>query len=105
MTVASSGAAALSEVERRAFDVILSDIHMGDVSGVELLRRVRAHDLDVPVVLMTGQPTVETAMEAISLGVMEYLPKPTSNAEVRRVAKHEGRNRVCVGRVNKSLSS
>jgi EAL domain-containing protein (putative c-di-GMP-specific phosphodiesterase class I) len=87
VTAVNDGAAALREVERRPFDVILSDISMGEMSGVELLRKVRVHDLDVPVILMTGEPTLETALEAISLGVMEYLPKPTPNAEVRRVVE------------------
>ena len=58
---------AISAMEQSTFDVILSDIGLPTISGVELLRRVRAHDLEVPVVLMTGQPSIETAIEAIEL--------------------------------------
>jgi EAL domain-containing protein (putative c-di-GMP-specific phosphodiesterase class I) len=87
VTVAHDGAAAMTEVERRPFDVILTDIQMGAISGVELLSKVRAHDLDVPVILMTGEPTLETAIEAISLGVMHYLVKPTPNAEVLKIVE------------------
>jgi EAL domain-containing protein (putative c-di-GMP-specific phosphodiesterase class I) len=58
------------------FDLIMSDIQMPGTNGIELLRIVRAHDLDVPVVLMTGYPTVETAIEAVGLGAIQYLVKP-----------------------------
>lgn len=74
---AADGSAALEAIKRQPFDVILSDIHMPAMSGVELLRIVRSYDLDVPVLLMTGAPSVDTAIEAISLGVLQYLPKPT----------------------------
>lgn len=67
---------AISAMEQSTFDVILSDIGLPTISGVELLRRVRAHDLEVPVVLMTGQPSIETAIEAIELGAFTYLKKP-----------------------------
>ncbi len=85
VTMASGGASALAEVQRRSFDVILSDIQMPEMTGVELLSKVRAHDLDVPVILMTGNPTLETAMEAISLGAMQYLVKPTPRADLLEV--------------------
>jgi EAL domain-containing protein (putative c-di-GMP-specific phosphodiesterase class I)/CheY-like chemotaxis protein len=79
VVLAVDGAAALHELERRSFDVIVSDIQMPGMSGVDLLRGVRARDLDVPVVLMTGNPTLETAMEAISLGALQYLQKPVAS--------------------------
>jgi EAL domain-containing protein (putative c-di-GMP-specific phosphodiesterase class I) len=74
--VATSGEAALEAVTRRAFSVILSDIQMEAMSGVDLLRAVRGHDLDVPVILMTGEPSVESAIEAVALGALQYLVKP-----------------------------
>jgi EAL domain-containing protein (putative c-di-GMP-specific phosphodiesterase class I) len=82
VVVASNGAAAVETVMHRPFDVILSDIQMPGMSGVDLLSVVRAYDLDVPVILMTGNPTLETAMEAVSLGALQYLVKPASNEEV-----------------------
>src|SRR5271169_487188 len=77
--VAENGTAAVQTITSRPFDVIVTDIQMPGMSGVELLGIVRAYDLDVPVILMTGEPKVETAMEAVSLGALEYLPKPTPN--------------------------
>jgi EAL domain-containing protein (putative c-di-GMP-specific phosphodiesterase class I)/CheY-like chemotaxis protein len=79
VTTAHDGNAAIATVQREPFDVIVSDIHMPGMTGVDLLRVVRAYDLDVPVILVTGEPSVETAMDAVSLGAMRYLPKPTPN--------------------------
>jgi EAL domain-containing protein (putative c-di-GMP-specific phosphodiesterase class I) len=91
VTLSSGAAEAMAEVERRAFDVILSDIQMPGASGVELLRKVRSHDLDVPVILMTGDPTLQTAMDAVALGAMQYLVKPMPKAEVLRVVERASR--------------
>ncbi len=79
VVLAPNGREAVELIMKRPFDVILTDIQMPGMSGVELLGVVRAYDLDVPVILMTGDPTVETAMEAISLGALQYLPKPIPN--------------------------
>jgi EAL domain-containing protein (putative c-di-GMP-specific phosphodiesterase class I) len=82
VVMAESGHAALELVMARRFGVIVSDINMPGMSGVELLQVVRAYDLDVPIILMTGVPTLETAMEAVRLGAIQYLPKPINNAEL-----------------------
>jgi EAL domain-containing protein (putative c-di-GMP-specific phosphodiesterase class I) len=80
VVVAESGAKAVSAIMSHPFDVIVTDIRMPGMTGLELLTIVRAYDLDVPVILMTGEPTVETAMEAVDLGALQYLAKPTPNA-------------------------
>jgi len=77
VALADDGNVAIETLMRRSFDVVLSDIRMPGMSGVELLSVVRAYDIDVPVILMTGAPTVETAIEAVSLGAVQYLSKPT----------------------------
>jgi EAL domain-containing protein (putative c-di-GMP-specific phosphodiesterase class I) len=77
--VAENGTVAVQMIMGRSFDVIVTDIQMPGMTGVELLAIVRAYDLDVPVILMTGAPTLETAMEAISLGALQYLAKPVVN--------------------------
>jgi EAL domain-containing protein (putative c-di-GMP-specific phosphodiesterase class I) len=82
VTVAGSVAEALRLVATAAFEVVLSDIGLPGESGVELLRRAHELDRDLPVVLMTGSPTVETAIEALTLGALQYLPKPATNDEV-----------------------
>ena len=79
VTTAGDGNAAVAKIRHEPFDVILSDIQMPGMDGIDMLRVVRAYDLDVPVILMTGEPTVETAAEAVSLGALQYLSKPVPN--------------------------
>src|SRR5579872_5131470 len=71
-TVVNDGNAAVEAVMHRPFDVIVSDIQMPGMSGVDFLSVIRAYDLDVPVILMTGSPTLETAMQAVALGALQY---------------------------------
>jgi EAL domain-containing protein (putative c-di-GMP-specific phosphodiesterase class I)/ActR/RegA family two-component response regulator len=82
---ANSGSAAVDKVMSRSFDAVISDLNLPGASGVDVLNVVRAYDPDVPLVLMTGNPTVATAIEACSLGVLEYLVKPTPREQLVRV--------------------
>jgi EAL domain-containing protein (putative c-di-GMP-specific phosphodiesterase class I) len=84
VTVVGDGVAAIAAIMRRPFDAVLCDIHMPGMSGVEVLEVIRAYDLDLPVILMTGAPNLETAMEAVSLGAVDYLLKPASTELVFR---------------------
>lgn len=79
---APGGREALDALQAGRFDLVLSDIHMPGVGGLELLRGVRKVDLDVPVVLFTGQPDLETAIRAIEYGALEYLTKPVPLAHL-----------------------
>ena len=67
---------AATRLQQHPFDAVVSDLSMPGQGGLELLRMVRAHDLDVPVILMTGFPQVQTAVEAVELGAFRYLTKP-----------------------------
>jgi CheY-like chemotaxis protein len=91
VVVVPDGNAAVEELKTRSFEVVLTDIHMPGTNGVDLLRLVRAYDLDVPVILMTGEPEVDTAVEAIDLGALGYLRKPLDVervvAKVQRAAR------------------
>jgi len=78
-----NGQSALQRLQQETFDAILCDIQMPGLDGIALLRAVRARDLDVPVLLMTGQPEVETARRAIEYGAMRYLLKPVAPPELR----------------------
>jgi EAL domain-containing protein (putative c-di-GMP-specific phosphodiesterase class I) len=73
---ALDGEAAMRAVRETPYDVILSDIDMPGMSGLQLLDRVRAFDLDVPVVLVTGAPSVESAIDGMERGALRYLVKP-----------------------------
>jgi EAL domain-containing protein (putative c-di-GMP-specific phosphodiesterase class I) len=85
---------------RTSFDVIVSDIRMPEMDGIQLLRAVREHDSDVPVVLMTASPDLKTAMEAVALGALQYLVKPFDVLQLRTVV--ERAVRLCrIARVKK----
>jgi EAL domain-containing protein (putative c-di-GMP-specific phosphodiesterase class I) len=73
---AVNGLEALHHLTLRPFDVVVTDISMPGMDGMRLLREVRARDTHVQVILMTGAPTVETAISAIDYGVFKYLEKP-----------------------------
>ena len=91
VSVAGGGQAAVEAITKAGFDVVISDIQMPGMTGVELLRAIRALDLDVPVILMTGVPTVETAIEAVNLGALQYLSKPTPNEALLKAVERESR--------------
>jgi EAL domain-containing protein (putative c-di-GMP-specific phosphodiesterase class I) len=74
---------ALRLVRERDFDVILSDINMPGANGIEFLRAVRVHDKDVPVILMTGGPELETARLAVECGAQSYLIKPLASPQLK----------------------
>jgi EAL domain-containing protein (putative c-di-GMP-specific phosphodiesterase class I)/CheY-like chemotaxis protein len=82
----ADGQSALEAFQKRRFDLILSDIDMPGLSGIELLEAVRAHDLDVPVVLVTGTPEVDSTIRAIEHGALRYLVKPVETAALVKVA-------------------
>jgi EAL domain-containing protein (putative c-di-GMP-specific phosphodiesterase class I) len=76
VAAAATPAAALELLGTSRFDVVLSDITMPGMSGIELLRAVRRRDPELPVVLATGNPTLETAIQAVEAGAVQYLLKP-----------------------------
>jgi EAL domain-containing protein (putative c-di-GMP-specific phosphodiesterase class I)/ActR/RegA family two-component response regulator len=95
VTVASSGAAALALLSEARFDAVVSDIQMPGMNGMKLLHAVREHDLDLPVVLMTGHPELKTATAAVAYGAFQYLIKPVSIDRLRAVVDRA----VDVGRI------
>jgi len=85
VTTATNGRDAVGIVDNGSFDVVVSDIAMPGMDGIQLLREVRTHDLHVPVVLITGAPAVSTAVQALELGAFSYLTKPIAISEVEAV--------------------
>jgi len=91
VSIAHDGDEALAKLSVGAFEVILTDIELPKTSGVDLLRIIRAYDLDVPVILMTGNPQVETATEAVQLGALQYLTKPIQNETIVEAVRRASR--------------
>lgn len=74
--VASNGVEALHAVAENDYDVIILDIKMPKMDGIEVLRRVKESHPDVDVIMITGLHEIETAVQAMKLGALDYLPKP-----------------------------
>jgi EAL domain-containing protein (putative c-di-GMP-specific phosphodiesterase class I) len=82
---AASSEIALKMASERSFDAILTDINLPGASGLDVLRVVRSRDKDVPVILMTGGPELETARLAVEWGAQSYLIKPLSMPQLKEV--------------------
>jgi len=74
----------LALLRQGGWDVVVTDIVMPRASGVELFRQARQFDPDVQVIVMTGEPTVETASEAVRAGANDYLVKPIGKNAIQR---------------------
>jgi DNA-binding NtrC family response regulator len=90
--VAQGGKAGLERLATEEPDIVLTDVRMPGVSGVEILAAARARDPEMPVILMTAQATLQTAMQAVNEGAFYYIQKPFRNDELltilRRAAEH-----------------
>jgi DNA-binding response OmpR family regulator len=73
---AASGAQALQLIQRTLFDLVYLDVHLPGISGIEVLKNIRAEHPDLPVILFTGHASLQSALEAIRLGAADYLVKP-----------------------------
>lgn len=82
---AKNGVDAFENVMAQSFDAVLSDLNLPDACGVDVLKFARAQDPEVPLVLMSGFPTIDTTIEAVNLGVMEYLVKPMTSERIAAV--------------------
>ena len=83
----TSGAAALKRLERDEFDVVVTDLRLGDLSGMEVVRTARQERPDAAVVVVTGHADIKTAVEAMQLGATHYLEKPVDLAALRLVVE------------------
>ena len=87
-----NGQGAIAELASGSFDVILSDVYMPDGTGLDLLRAVRRVDLDIPVVLMSGTPDVDSATAAVEYGAFRYLTKPLDRGAAGKSLRHAARS-------------
>jgi two-component system nitrogen regulation response regulator NtrX len=83
-----SGEAALALLEGRRFDLLLLDVWLPRMDGLETLSRVRTLDPDVPVVVISGHGTIETAVKAVRMGAQDFVEKPLSLEKTLTVVKN-----------------
>lgn len=87
VVTAASYDEAITEIDKQAFDLIISDIVLGSQSGIDFLRSIREKNIDCPVVMITGYPNVETASEAVRLGAFDYIPKPVEKDTLLKITR------------------
>lgn len=83
----ANGSEALAAVQRSSFDVVLTDIKMPGMSGIDLLRAIRAHDPTLPVIVMTAYASLDTAIDAVNQGAFHYFIKQAKNEEIKLVVR------------------
>src|SRR5438067_12980976 len=100
VTTASSAVDALALLKNGIFDALISDIRMPDMSGLDLLREIRKQDETIEVVMMTGYPTIASAVQALKEGAYDYLSKPLILDELRHLMARMMERRFLRGEVH-----
>jgi DNA-binding NtrC family response regulator len=86
--LARNGVEGLKILEGETFDLVLTDLKMPDVDGIEVLRKIKEGRPEIEVIIITGYQTVDTAVKAIKLGAFDYIEKPfTPDGLIAAVAK------------------
>ena len=85
LTTAASGEEGLKLIPQVKPDLVIMDVRMGGISGMETLRRLRASDAKLPVIMMTAYGTTQTAIEAMKLGAYDYLLKPFDVPKLKQI--------------------
>jgi DNA-binding NtrC family response regulator len=111
VVTANSGAAALRLLEEMPYDVVLTDINMPQMNGIQLLKGVKAVDSQTPVIMMTAYASEQTAIDAVNLGAFSYLQKHGKNDEFKiavrnalQLRKTESENRTLKRELKRSRS-
>ncbi|MBU2429392.1 MAG: sigma 54-interacting transcriptional regulator, partial [Proteobacteria bacterium] len=82
---ALDGLAALKLIESKKFDIVITDLNMKQLGGMEVIARINASFSDIIVIVMTGYANVSSAVEVMKMGAFDYLPKPFTPFELRAV--------------------
>lgn len=79
---------AIDAIQKEPFDLAIVDLKLGKDSGIDVMNKFHQIDPEIPVIILTGYGTVESAVEAMSIGAMTYLTKPVSNDVLLFEVKH-----------------
>ncbi|HSF05135.1 MAG TPA: sigma-54 dependent transcriptional regulator [Methylomirabilota bacterium] len=99
VTAANTASEALAALRTQVFDAALTDVRMPDMSGIDLLRELKKRDESMEVVIMTGYPTIASAVEALKEGAYDYLSKPLILDELRHLMQRLMERRFLRGEV------
>ena len=84
----NSGAAALKVVESDPVDVVMTDIQMPKMDGIQLLKGIKAHEPTLPVIIMTAYASEQSAIDAVNLGAFSYMQKHCKNDEIKMIVRN-----------------
>jgi len=97
VTTARSGEEALESIGRKKFNIVICDLKMPGMDGLELLKKIKACDKKVHVIVITGYATLETVVKTIEAGAFDYITKPFRLEELRRIMNKAGPRGVMAG--------
>ena len=83
----SNGQAALERLRQESFDLVVTDLKMPGISGMDVLKTIKERHPDLPVIFITGYSSVDNAVEAMKRGAVDYLAKPFNREEVLKVIR------------------
>lgn len=95
---------ALQILSHNSIDLVLTDYKMPGVTGLDLIRHLKSHYRDIPVIMITGYPSIESAVEAVKIGAEEYLPKPFTDEELFAALNNAIAKRHTIKNMDKQLS-
>jgi len=104
VAIANDGNAAIKIIEEADFQVVLLDLKIPGVNGIELSSLLQKHNPTVPVIIMTAYPSIDTAIKAIRLNVFDYIVKPFQILDLLKkveMAVFEQKNRESTGYIKK----
>ncbi|MEJ2658955.1 MAG: sigma-54 dependent transcriptional regulator [Desulfobacterales bacterium] len=88
VTCAENGRNAISLIQKNNFDLLLCDIRLGDITGIEVLKALRNQNRDTVVIMISAYATTEAAVEAMNEGAYDFVPKPFNNEELKQTIRN-----------------
>jgi len=88
ISCAEDGSKAISMIKKTGFDLLLCDIRLGDITGIDVLKAAKAHNQDALVIMISAYATTEAAVEAMNEGAYDFVPKPFNNEELKHTIKN-----------------
>lgn len=99
----TDGDSALKKIAEIKVDIVMTDIRMKGINGLELLRKIKELNPDIDVIVMTGYTSIQTAVESIKLGAIDYLTKPLNIDQIKLIVEKSIEQRYLKKKANESL--
>jgi len=88
VTCAENGRDAISRIKKTVFDLLLCDIRLGDITGIDVLKALKEENQDTVIIMISAYATTEAAVEAMNEGAYDFVPKPFNNEELKQTIKN-----------------